>query len=182
MRAPHWGVSSDKASDLIDRYAPQFRLCVMLPASILRPGEIGSIAVGDARNIPAGPEGAVGGQDYQNQREDDQAKRHWTFPHKADPIVKLHRAGKVVLQQWAEDEADQKWRQWVIGELEDRRDHAEAHKQQQLCCVVLPNVGPHQCEEEDERDQVVAWHRENFRDVGDQRQVQDQQHQIAQIH
>ena len=98
---------------------------------------------------------------------------------KRDAVVELHRAGEVVLHHAAEDEADQQRRQRVVGEAQDRRADAEADQDQQFGRVVLADIGAHQGEEQDERDQVVARHREHLGDVGDQRQVQDQQHQVA---
>ena len=46
----------------------------------------------------------------------------------------------------------------------------------------MPDVTAHQGKEQNERDQVVAWDREDFGNVRDQRQVQDQQDKIADVH
>ena len=45
-----------------------------------------------------------------------------------------------------------------------------------------PQRSQHQGEKEDERNQVIPRHRPNLGDVGDERQIQDQQDQVAEVH
>ena len=99
---------------------------------------------------------------------------------KTDSLVKLHRAGEIILQHGAEDETDQERRQRVKSAK--RRIVATTPRPTRIRSSVAlfwPIYAAHQREEQDEGDQVFARDREDLGDIGNERQVQDQQDEIA---